>query len=61
MSSIPMDPYDVEALPPEDVDVCDRCEGHGTVCIGADPVSGRWVDEQCPACGGSGSRWGWVA
>lgn len=58
---VPMDPLDVEDLPPADIDVCDRCGGGGEVITGADPVSGRWVAEPCPLCHGTGDRWGWVA
>ena len=58
---IPMDPVDVEDLPPADIDACDRCAGHGEVVTGTDPISGRWVAETCPACDGTGDRWGRAA
>lgn len=58
---IPMDPLDVEDLPPADIDVCDRCSGGGEVVTGVDPTSGKWVSDTCPLCHGTGDRWGWVA
>jgi len=58
---IPMDPMDFEALPPEDLDTCERCDGLGSVITGLDPETGKAVDEPCPWCGGTGDRWAGAA
>ena len=57
---MPMDPMDVEQLPPEDLDDCDRCGGQGEVVTRTDPESGRWVTEECLSCHGTGAWW-WAA
>lgn len=47
---IPLDPVDVEQLPPEDLAACDHCGGTGAVWDGWDPQTA----EACPRCGGEG-------
>lgn len=52
---IPMDPLDVEALPPYDVDDCWACEGQGDVWVGHDR-DGADVTRRCGQCRGTGMR-----
>jgi DnaJ-class molecular chaperone len=51
MTTIPMDPVDVEQLPPEDVDACSSCKGVGAVW----PASNDPQDiRDCSTCSGTG-------
>lgn len=50
MTTIPMDPLDVEQLPPVDLAACDHCQGTGAVWDGRDPQTG----DVCPVCKGDG-------
>lgn len=51
MTALPMDPYDVEQLPPTDLHDCSRCHGQGLIEV---LVLGALVDRPCPACAGTG-------
>lgn len=57
---IPMDPVEVEALAPADLDACEKCDGLGVVVVGFEQDTNQPIDEDCRACDGSGSRHGWV-
>lgn len=57
----PMDPMDVEALPPVDIDACSTCDGLGIIITGTESDTGAWTDEPCTRCDGSGHRYGWIA
>lgn len=59
-TQIPMDPEDLTQIPPEDLDDCGRCGGGGEIVTGTDPVTGKWVTEECPSCRGTGTWW-WAA
>lgn len=50
MTCIPIDPLDLEQLPPADVDTCPRCDGSGALWPTNDPQD--VVD--CPVCKGDG-------
>lgn len=51
MTFIPLDPQDLDKLPPADLDVCDHCGGAGAIW----PTSGDPQDvEACPVCQGDG-------
>jgi len=58
---VPMDPQDVEALPPADIDDCSHCDGLGTVVLYIEAETGLPVDEECGWCDGTGNRQGWAA
>jgi DnaJ-class molecular chaperone len=48
---IPLDPVEVENLPPEDVDACPSCKGVGAIW----PASNDPQDiRDCSTCGGTG-------
>jgi len=55
---IPMDPADVEALPPADIDDCSHCDGLGAVVLYIEAETGLPVDEDCTWCSGTGNRYG---
>lgn len=53
---IPIDPEDLDATRPVDLDVCPVCID-GTVAVQTgDPYSGAWDGEPCWSCGGTGIR-----
>jgi len=60
MSFIPLDPEDLEATRPVDIDACPRCDGFGGIPTEWSPDAG-WFHDECPACGGTGSLTGAAA
>lgn len=53
MSEIPMDPVEVENLPPADLNACARCNGTGGVHLEWNAWVGDIYDV-CPDCHGTG-------
>jgi hypothetical protein len=53
---LPMDPVDVEALPPADLDDCEHCDGLGARVVYIEAETGLPVDEPCTWCDGTGDR-----
>ena len=51
--AIPLDPADLNRIPPSDIDVCDVCMGDG--CIDTF-VAGEGQSDECWACHGTGIR-----
>jgi ribosomal protein L37AE/L43A len=51
MTVFPMDPLDVEQLPPEDMEACPSCKGVGAVWPASNDPQDIW---DCSTCGGSG-------
>lgn len=58
-AALPMDPADIEQLPPADIDACEHCDGLGARVVGFDEAD-RPLDDTCSWCDGSGNRRGWV-
>lgn len=60
-TTLPMDPADVDTLPPADIDACSSCDGLGLIITGQESDTGAFTDEPCTSCDGSGHRYGWIA
>lgn len=55
MTAIPLDPMDLDRIPPPDADVCPTCAGRGIVILAFDPADpASEVDDDCPTCQGTG-------
>lgn len=53
--AVPLDPADLDRIPPADLEVCGPCNGNGDVPVaGADPADPDTDWRTCGACGGSG-------
>jgi len=53
-NTIPADPQVVDQLPPDGIEACESCGGHGVIL----PASGDPADvRDCYTCGGDGVRW----
>lgn len=62
MTTIPIDPQDLDATRPVDIDACGLCGGTGGVPTGDFNVWRVEVEyDECPACGGTGSLTGAAA
>lgn len=53
-SVVPLDPADLDRIPPADLDVCGVCRGHGDVPLG-DPSNPGTAWHDCAGCRGTGS------
>ncbi len=59
MNTIPLDPADLDRLPPHDVADCSACSGTGYRVGYYDPTTGHYDADDCRACDGSGWEPGW--
>lgn len=50
---VPIDPEDLDATRPADLDVCSVCMGDGAIDL---QVDGEWTAEPCWSCHGSRQR-----
>jgi hypothetical protein len=53
---VPIDPEDLDATRPVDLDVCPNCVDGAIQVQTNDPYDGAWDAEECRACGGTGLR-----
>lgn len=52
-SAVPLDPADLDRIPPADLEVCGPCNGNGDVPAG-DPANPDTTWTSCTACAGTG-------
>jgi hypothetical protein len=45
---------DPDSIPPDDINVCPRCEGDGALAIRRDWDTGAWEYDECSMCEGTG-------
>jgi hypothetical protein len=53
---VPIDPEDLDATRPVDLDVCPLCVNGAIQVPTGDPYPGAWDGEECWACGGTAVR-----